>query len=363
MNDTTILIIGGGALALLLLYKTKQVNAVTISNGQILSAAATMGFVTKNLVAIPGADWTIPFFLTLDRDIPLGIYGLETLFTVGSTIVSGIETAAVYVGTALGTALSTANQVISGTVIPAIVNAAGTTATYVASGATSLWSGISTGASYVGTGTQWLGGEVVDISGTVGSTIVDIGKDVWDFTKVAGGYIWNKITGVWESISNLYDKSKLFATTVAALGTAATGVAINKLSNKSDNTTNQQKALSSGIGGSTSPQLIPLGYLSKTNFDNPKALIVRKMYNPTVLDTRIVTDDNNYNTSIQLGYKDAGILGYCSPQPFYGCINMINMYNPRVLDSITITNYDIIPKMETLGYQSLGTIGYCKALA
>lgn len=362
MDDTTMLIIGGGALAILLLYKTKQVGAEQISSGQILSAAATTGFVTKNLVAIPGADWTTPLFLTLDRNIPLGIYGLETLFTVGSAIVRGVE----YVGTVLGTALSTANQTITQTIIPAIISAPGNLATYISTGG--LWQTISTGP--LGTGVSWVAGEVMDLPENIYNAIValpgqivDIGKDVWDFAKVQGGKIWNNITGAWEDVSNLYEKSKLFATAVNAIGTATGGIIINKLTNKSDNTTNQQKALSSGIGGSTSPQLIPLGYLSKTNFDNPKALIVRKMYNPSVLDTRIVTDDNNFNTSIQLGYKDAGILGYCSPQPFYGCINMINMYNPKIIDSITITNYDIIPKMEAMGYQSLGTIGYCKALA
>lgn len=367
MEDNTLLIVGLGAIAFLVMYKPEQVGAV--STAQVLAAASTSGFVTKDLVPISGANWTIPLFLTMDRNIPLGTYGLETLFTIGSAIAGGVTTAASYIGNTLGTALSTANQVVSGTVIPAIVNASGTVATYVSSGASNLWSGISTGASYIGTGAQWLGGEIVDLGKAVGGAtisevkalpgqIADIGKNVWDYTKIAGGYVWDKITGTWTYVSDLYKQSALFATVTKAVGGAAATLIANKVTNKSDNTTNQK----SSIPTSSSAKLIPLGYISKTQFDSPKSMIVTKMYNPSVLDTRLVTDDNALNTSIQLGYQVQEKLGYCSPAPFYGCVNMISMYNPKIIDSIVITNYNIIPQLENMGYQSLGTIGYCKAL-
>lgn len=364
MDDKTVLLIGAGALAFIFIFNTTNVFA-----SEVKPAAGQSGFVTKELTAISGADWSLPLFLTVERSIPLGIYGLDTLFSVASTVASGVGTGLSYVGSAIGDALATANQVVTGTVIPAVINATGTTATYVASGAQSIYGGLTTGASYVGSGLQWIGGEVVDLGKAAGGAIVtgvtaipgvviDVGKNVWDFTKVAGGYVWDAVTGTFKFVK---DNSAVIGKAAAAVAGLVAATSI-KPNNVSDNTTNTQQATGGSIGGPAEPQLIPLGYLSKTNFEDPKAMIVKKLYNPKVNDTRVVTDQNTYDVAVKVGYEDRGSIGYCSPQPFYGAVNMYSLYNPNIIDSIIVTNIEAVKQLEKQGYQNLGTIGYCKAL-
>jgi hypothetical protein len=360
MDDTTLLIIGGGALAFFLLG---GVGIAGAAESETLSVSGK-GFTDKTLTEISGANWTVPLLLTLERNIPIGEYGLDTLFNVGTTIASGLYTGVSYVGDKIITALSTVNQVVSGTVIPAVISAGGTVASYVAAGAKSI---------YVGSGLQWVGGKLVDYGKAAGSAIytevkalpgqiMSVGKDIWKYTKIAGGYIWEKISGAYTDVKDYVAKSDLLKTAGKVVVGLAGSAIISKNTPNSDITNNPNEAIKGDIPGSTTPQLIPLGYLSKTPFDTPKSMIVKKLYNSQINDTRIVTDQDTYDASIQIGYKEIDILGYCSPEPFLGAANMISMFNPSIIDSIIITNYDVIPQMEKLGYKSLGTIGYCKAL-
>lgn len=333
MDKDIWLVLGLGGATVLLLPKLSRAEA----GPTIFTPGGTALTETVNLYDIPGADWSLPMYATIERDIQLGF--LDTLVSAGSSVVSYTGTALNYVGDTLSGLWQNTSNILTGTVVPAVVNVGGQTAEIIKTGATALWSGAEYVGTQVWTGTQW------------------VATNVWDAAKSTGEWIWDKTAGVRDAAGNLLSdpkKMKEALEVVGALGGTA-AVLVNVLGGKdSENTTNPQTV-------PPHQELSLIGYISKTNFNSPVALVVTKLYHAGLQDTMITTDPNQKAMAISQGYKDQGPLGYVSPEPFRNCVALFQMFNARVVDHLVITNTNMIAKLEQAGYQSHGVIGYARA--
>lgn len=346
MDNNQILLLGGLGIAAYFLFPSISSAAGFGNKDETLSVAGSAGesnIQTIDLVDIAGANWSLPLYLTLERDFNLGILGLETLYTGLSTAYSVAKTSAQVVGEALSTALSYSNSVAREIVVPAIVDAAGVTANVVKTGAGYAWTGLKS----VGSGIYYIGGKIYD-----GTTY--LGETAWQIAKTAGGYVWDGVAGSWKYVKDLYKESHIFRDVTKGLVTIASSAAISIGAKKDDG---------DKVTGTPTSNTVPLGYLSKTNFEMPKALPVIKVYNDVIKDTRLVTDNEALEIAKNTGYKEIARMGYCSPEPFRGCTQIFQLFNKTTLDTIVVTNSKILPRLTKQGYESHGIIGYCKALS
>jgi len=339
MSNNKALLLGGLGLATIFLLPKISAAAQPSTPNNIISVAGTSNIKTINLEDISGADWAIPLYLTVERNLALGLWGTDYLYTGVSTLYTGVKAATQDVGELLSTALSFSNSVARDIVVPSIISASKTTAKIITNVPKYTWSGLKT----VGSGIYYVGGKIYD-----GTTWV--GKTAWDIARETGKDVWKFVAGSWQKVTDLYKESHIFRdTTKALIGIAATAAVSIHGKPKSDTTTEVK------------PSTIPLGYLSKTLFDG--ALPVTKMYNSIIKDTRLVTDHEAIDKAKKLSYKKIATLGYCAAKPFRHSTQIFQLFNKVTLDSIIVTNAKILPKLVNSGYESQGIIGYCKALA
>lgn len=327
MNETNLLLIAGiGAAAYLLL---PTIASAASPGGGLLSAAGEGVFKDITLVDISGATWSIPLFLTLERDIALGIWGSEFLTTAAGITWSGMKTAGGYVSSAL----STMNTVARNVVLPTIIDATKTTASFI-----------------------------VDIPGYTWTGMKAVGRGI----KIGAGWTWDKVTGIWTYTKGLYEKSFIFRRSVEAVGAMIAGIGIEWSPGKDSKNDTDSPDIQQAGSMHTKP--IPIGYLSKTSFTQEiegkmyPSLVVTKMFHPQANDTMLVSDGEAITIARQNGYITRETLGNCASAPFRGCTYLFNMFNNKIMDHIVVSNQNAIPKLESMGYESMGILGYAKAL-
>lgn len=310
---------------------TDKTQIIDTTTGQVIAQKETI-----RLSDIPNAQWKVPLFVTIERDIQLGfisalVGGLKTIggvvvsgvSTVGTTAFSAIKTA----GSAVGSAIGGISNVVTGSVVPAVMD---------------------------------IGGSIATVIKPLAGTIVQAGSAVWDLASAAGSKTWDVVAGAAEYVTENPEKVREAATTVA---TVATTVAAVKDADKSQVATTQTQ-VAEQQAQVPSAQTFQAGNLSQTPFNTEygPSLIVKKLYNPQLKDTALVTNDKAIQALGQVGYQVQETLGYCSPGPFNGSTPMIMLYNENTIDHLLITNPQAVGKFEAVGYKSLGTIGYCKAV-
>ena len=331
-------IIGGGAL--LILPQLSKASVVPDSPWDVTPKQSTIPGSTLpqvdvvELTDIPGTNWKLPLILTVERDVKFGLFdwllaGASSLWSAGGTVLSTA-------GNYLGTALSGTGSFITGTVVPA----------------------------------------VIDVTGTTASIIKDIGSTAWDATKVVAGAVGGVASKAWDITSGAVTGSATWVIEnadkikdAAKVATAVAGTVYTiKQMDQSTLTTNPQN-VPSQAGISTeqpgvAPQSVTIGYLSSTSFavNGMSALRVTKMYHPQYKDTMVVTSDAAISAAQGVGYQVVEQMGFASPVPFRYCVPMISLFNPTTADHIVITNPDGVTQLESIGYKNDGYIGYCKAL-